>query len=93
MYHELTLSSSFPMDIYISSGWQSDPQEFNYELAFKKQNYIKISSKQFPSLETFVAAIKINGIEHYSTTFHVNTLNVRFDIKVDTAFPNDILKN
>eukprot|EP00347_Sterkiella_histriomuscorum_P012091 403369927 len=91
LYHEFTLSSAFPMDIYISSGWQSDPNEFDYELAFKKQNYIKISSKQFPSLDTFVAAVKINAVEHYSTTYHVNTLYSRFDVKVDSKIAQDIL--
>ena len=79
------------MDIYISSGWQSDPNEFNYELAFKQQNYIKISSKQFPSLDTFVAAVKINAVEHYSTSYHVNTLNTRFDVKVDSQIARDIM--
>ena len=33
---ELTLSSSFPLDIYISSGWQSDPNDFSNDIAIKK---------------------------------------------------------
>ena len=81
MYYEFTLSSGFPMDIYISAGWQSDPNDFQYDMAFKQQNYVKLNSRQFPSLDTFVAAVKINGIDHYNTVFHANTLTAAFRIR------------
>ncbi|CDW87058.1 serine carboxypeptidase [Stylonychia lemnae] len=85
LHYEMVFSSQMPLDIFISSGWQSDPNEFQYDLAFRQQNYIRITSKQFPNFETFTAAVKVNGIEHYSTTFHQSNLNVKFDIITDQS--------
>ncbi len=45
MYYEFILSSAFPMDIYISAGWQSDPNEFHYDISLKQQNYVKLNSR------------------------------------------------
>lgn len=46
---------------------------------------MKLNSRQFPSLGTFVAAVKINGIDHYNTVFHVNTLSASFKIRTDPS--------
>ncbi|CDW88293.1 serine carboxypeptidase [Stylonychia lemnae] len=79
--YEFTLSSKQPIDLYISTGSDSDPNEFSHDLAFKGQNYMTIQSDHFPSLSTFVAAVKINGIDFYNNAFHLNNLIAKFDVK------------
>ncbi|CDW84139.1 kex1 protein precursor [Stylonychia lemnae] len=83
LYYEVVFSSQMPIDIFISSGWQSDPNEFKYDLALRQQNYVRLTSKQFPNFETFTAAVKVNGIEHYSTTFHQSNVGVKFNVYTD----------
>ena len=61
-YSEFTLSANFPMDIYVATSADSDPNEFQHDLSVKKTNYFKLSSQHFPSLDSFVAAVRVNGL-------------------------------
>lgn len=58
------------MDVFISYGMTGEPTEFNNDLEFKKQNYLKISSSTFPTMTRFIAAVRVNGFEHNGNVFH-----------------------
>jgi hypothetical protein len=71
---ELTLSSTQPLDLYLSGIAAQDkqyiePSEFDYVVALKQQSYLKVSSDQFPSLNKFAAKFRVNGIDHYDNTY------------------------
>jgi hypothetical protein len=78
--YNFTLSASQPLDIYLISGAESDPNEFNYDTAIKKQNYVQISFTQFPFLATFTAAVKVNGLDYYANKFNKVTLQAKFSV-------------
>ena len=91
--YEFTISSQLAFDLYISSGSDSNPNELNYQLAYRRQTYLKINSDAFPSLSTFTALIKVNGIDHYNTVFHQSPIIASFNfVKLPIALENKALK-
>ena len=68
---EFTLSSTTPMEVYMLKGANADvdPNEFNHDIAFKQQTFVKFGNDMFPSLATFVAAVRVNGINFYQNQF------------------------
>ena len=88
-YYELTLSSQNPMDIFISSRLDVDPNEFNpNEFELLRQSYIKLSSKAFPTLSKFVAAVRVNGIDFISNRYTQSKVRAEFNKK---AVPTKII--
>eukprot|EP00347_Sterkiella_histriomuscorum_P017204 403350276 len=84
-YLQLTLSSQFPMDVYVRRDILDVYQnldEFNYDLAFKKQNYLKLRNDEFQQIdEQFRVLIKINGINNYMNQYNLNKLSVQLQVK------------
>lgn len=78
--HDFTLSSNFPLDVYVMAGDHSDPNEFEFDAAFKQQNYVRFTSDQYPSFATFTAAVKVNGIDFYSNKFNQPSFTAKFNI-------------
>jgi len=77
-----TLTSTEPMDIYISGGTETavTPIEFTNDAAFKKQSYVSFAFSQFPQLSSFTAAVRVNGLEFYTNRFQEVHLNAKFTI-------------
>ena len=89
--YEFILSSSQRLDVYVSAGINSDPNELNYDLAFRSQTYLKLTSDDFPNLTTFSIQVKVNGIEFYSNVFHKGLVSASFNfVKLSQAFTNDV---
>jgi len=64
MDFEFTISNPHPMNVFISSGLTTDPTEFTNDIQFKDLNFIKISSKAYPSLKSqFVMQLQVIGID------------------------------
>ncbi len=61
------------MDVYIIGG-DNEPTQFKNDFEFRKQTYLKISSSSFPNLYTFVAAVRVSGIEYNGNIYHMTTL-------------------
>lgn len=68
--YELTLQSESPMDIYLTHGSiaESEPHEFNYDVAFKQQKYLKLTSDMFSSQPLFSVAVLVNNLVYYTNT-------------------------
>lgn len=58
-FYELTLKANYAIDVFLSYGANSEPTEFNNDLEFRKQPMITISSLNFPTITTFVAAVRV----------------------------------
>ena len=76
--YEFTLSSTYPLDVYVTGGENSDPNEFAFDAAFRQQNYVKFSYDQYPSFATFTAAVKLNGIDYYQNKFNQPSFQAKF---------------
>jgi hypothetical protein len=77
--YSLQLTAQYPMTIYISSGLTNEPTEFNYDLAFKQVTSFRLDSSSFPSMNTFVMAVKIEGIEYNGNIFYQHIVNAWFN--------------
>lgn len=72
------------MDVYLTAGLNSEPTQFKNDFELRKQNYIKISSSSFPSLNTFTAAVRVNGIEYNGNIYHQTAVKASFTKVVTT---------
>ncbi|CDW77081.1 serine carboxypeptidase [Stylonychia lemnae] len=75
----LEISSMFPFDAFFS-GIDNEPNEFEYEIAFKSQTYLQLRSDEIQSLPKFKALVRSNAIDHYSNKFYQNTMRIDFSI-------------
>jgi hypothetical protein len=66
------------MDIFIVAGTMREPTEFANDMEFKGQTSIKITSRAFPALTSFTAAVKVNGNEYNGNVFHQSVLRAWF---------------
>ena len=67
--YELTLQSEIPMDIYLNTGSSlsnREPNEFNFDVSFKNQTYLKLTSDMFGSSPVFGVSVNINGLDTYN---------------------------
>ena len=92
-YSEFTISATFPLDIYVGASADSDPNEFQHDLSIKKTNYFKLSSQHFPSMDSFVAAVRVNGIQDYNTIFNLVNVQAKFTINSVQSMIPKIHKN
>ncbi len=78
--YELVLSSELPMDIYITQGSirDNEPNEFNYDVVFRQQKYLKLTSDMFGSTPKFAVAMLINGLDYYHNITNLSTFNSSF---------------
>ena len=88
--YEFTLESELPMDIYLTQGSirDNDPNEFNYDVAFKQQKFVRITSDMFSASPKFAVAMLINGIDYYNNATNLSTFKASFkiyDIKTGQA--------
>lgn len=74
------------MDIFISSRLDVDPNEFNAnEFELRKQSYVKLSSKSFPTLSKFIAAVRVNGIDAIGNRYFQGKVRAEFSKKIMPA--------
>lgn len=68
------------MDIYLTHGSLSnnEPNEFNYDVVFKQQTYLKLSSDMFSSSPMFSVAVLVNNLEYYTNTTGQSLLQASF---------------
>ena len=75
---ELQLSSSNPMDIYISADPAVEPSEFQNDMEIKKQSRFILRSASLPAFKTFVMAIRVNGANLYENAYYKSQVFVNF---------------
>lgn len=70
------------MDIYLTHGdiKDNEPNEFNYDVAFKQQKYLKLTSDMFGASPKFSVAILVNGLDYYNNATNTNLLSASFMI-------------
>ncbi len=66
--------------MYLISGSSGTPTPFDYEIAYKQQTYVKLTSKQVPSMKTFVALVKFYGIRYYDNVIVSDRFYAGFEI-------------
>lgn len=68
------------MDIYLTHGSiaQAEPNEFNYDVAFKQQKYVKLTSDMFSSTPVFSVAVMVNNLVYYTNTTGLSLFNATF---------------
>jgi len=68
------------MDIYLTTGSIRDkePNEFSYDVVFRQQKYLKLTSDMFGSSPKFAIAMVINGLDYYNNITNVSTFNASF---------------
>ena len=74
MQFVFSLSSSNPMDIYISMDPDVDVNEFSHDIEIKKQTKFTLRSGSIPGLTTFTAAVRINGANFKENLFVNSTV-------------------
>ena len=66
------------MDVYVSKGVNVDPNEFQNDLEFRRQSSVTISSTAFPTMNKFVVAVRVNGIDFITNTYQKSRLFTTF---------------
>lgn len=74
-----------PLTVYINSVTDQsqtyiEPSEFDYVGVMKNQNYLRISSDQFPSLVKFALKVRVSGTNHYDNQYIPSQFSVAFAI-------------
>jgi hypothetical protein len=80
--YEFVLDSETPMDVYFTAGpiELNEPNEFNFDVSFKQQKYLKLTSDMFSSAPQFSVAVLINNLEYYTNTTGQSLLKTSFMI-------------
>lgn len=84
--YEFTLTSSnpfVPMDIYITTGapiTEKEPNEFNYDVVFRKQSYLKLTQDMFGANPIFSVAVLVNGLDTYNNATNQTTVSAGFKL-------------
>lgn len=74
----IKISAGQPLDIYISSGMDSDPTQFSNEMQFLKQTSIVIDPSQLTSLQDgFSISIYVNAYDGPTNTLLTTQLTVQ----------------
>ena len=66
------------MDVYLSAGVNAEPTQFKNDFEFRKQSQVTIASSSFPSLTSFVAAVRVNGVEFNGNIYHQSVTKATF---------------
>ena len=92
--YEFILSSDRPMDIYLTKGSINDnePNEFNFDVVFKQQTYLKLTSDMFGSSPKFAVAMLVNGLDYYNNMTNSSHFNSSFML-YDTVSGRSIVKS
>ena len=92
--YEFILSSDRPMDIYLTKGTVRDnePNEFNYDIVFKQQTYLKLTSDMFGSSPKFAVAMLVNGLDYYNNMTNSSHFSAQFML-YDTVSGRTIMKS
>lgn len=85
------------MSIYLNQGSiyqmmggnrNNEPNEFNYDIAFKNHTKVVITSDMVQSMPKFSLMVVINGIDIYNNKTLMTSFNVQFKIKSNQASSN-----
>ena len=75
---EFQLTSSNPMDIYVSADPSEEPSDFQNDMEVKKQSRFILRSDSLPAFKTFVMAIRVNGANLYENSYFQSQVYANF---------------
>jgi hypothetical protein len=77
-------TDAWPMDVYIKKGSNSNPTEFEFDIAIKQKSALLLNSAQLGLLDGYSVYIYVQAYDERTNTFFVNHLNTYF---VDETTP------
>lgn len=77
--YEFSLVSNQPIDVWVGAG-DSEPTKFNHDFEFLGRTSVKLSLASLPQLNTFVAAVRINGVQPNGNIFNSIQLTAKFTV-------------
>lgn len=79
-YVEMNLTSKYPVDFYLKHGYKNEPTKFDYDVLYKDQTDLMISSKYMVSLMQggFQIAINVKAVDFPANGWYDNQMTVSF---------------
>ena len=84
----LHLESEIPMDVYVSNGRFSDPNQFQNDATYKKTKKLTLRTNDldFLQLEGFTVTVYVAAIDEHANTRLYNNMRVSFEDSSHTPY-------
>ena len=82
------LESEIPMDVYVSNGRFSDPNQFQNDATYKKTKKLTLRTNDldFLQLEGFTVTVYVAAIDEHANTLLYNNMRVSFEDSSHTPY-------